>query len=289
MKLHPKTRKLNHRERRKANGLLRRQTENPARDPAQASRAGRSRTGTAYDPSRNFYLWPARFAVDHAAADDRTVFSIRNIQTNFYTHNDPTAGTCQLDEQALVQALVRIATKRHDDWMEMVQAFTVAVENTAPPPPLPVEVRAGEIIGWRAWQLERGKCGNLYLRSVYQPDRWAPGVPMRGNPDDVSYSAFETIPIGVHAWSTRKSATAYARHAADGMAVIGTVELWGKVIEHEEGYRAEYAAVRSIDENEVTWGTQDDVEALPAILQQLRETYGVGASDNITYQKPLEG
>jgi hypothetical protein len=51
---------------------------------------------------------------------------------------------------------------------------------------------------------------------------------------------------------------------------IGTVDLWGTVIEHEDGYRAEYAQVQSIDrllhvpQPESTW-----------LLEHLRALYGV--------------
>jgi hypothetical protein len=45
--------------------------------------------------------------------------------------------------------------------------------------------------------------------------------------------------------------------------VIGQVELWGEVIEHEWGYRAEYAAIKSI------YSDSD-------IAHQIREIYGVG-------------
>jgi hypothetical protein len=35
-------------------------------------------------------------------------------------------------------------------------------------------------------------------------------------------------------------------HACWWPTVIGSVALWGEVIEHEHGWRSEYAAVRSI-------------------------------------------
>jgi len=44
---------------------------------------------------------------------------------------------------------------------------------------------------------------------------------------------------------------------------LGTVHLWGEVVEHERGYRASHAAVRSID------------EAYGVDLADLRNRYGV--------------
>lgn len=52
----------------------------------------------------------------------------------------------------------------------------------------------------------------------------------------------------------------------------GTVLLWGDIVEHERGYRAEFAKVRSID-----WLYPDvDMMGREAIvLNDLRRTYGV--------------
>ena len=36
--------------------------------------------------------------------------------------------------------------------------------------------------------------------------------------------------------------------ARDPSYVIGTVDLWGTVIEHERGYRAEFASVATLDD-----------------------------------------
>ena len=52
-------------------------------------------------------------------------------------------------------------------------------------------------------------------------------------------------------------------HMVYGLA-IGTVKLWGEVIEHEKGYRAQYAKLQSID------GVFGDVDLLA-----LRERYKV--------------
>lgn len=46
---------------------------------------------------------------------------------------------------------------------------------------------------------------------------------------------------------------------------VGTVRLWGEVIEHERGYRAEFAKVHSLDH---VFGEAD--------LAALRARYGVG-------------
>jgi hypothetical protein len=50
-----------------------------------------------------------------------------------------------------------------------------------------------------------------------------------------------------------------------GTFVSGTVKMWGDVVEHEFGYRAEFAKLNSID---VMHG--------PGDIEALRERYGVG-------------
>jgi hypothetical protein len=94
------------------------------------------------------------------------------------------------------------------------------------------------IVGYRAWMISATK----RLHSCSVPVRWEPREPVTGN--------LEIGNEGVHAWKTEHDASRYA----DDMvcytrvpAIVGSVHLWGRVIEHEKGYRAEFAAVRSID------------------------------------------
>ena len=73
-------------------------------------------------------------------------------------------------------------------------------------------IRAGEIIGWRFWKLH---CGFK-------------------NP-------------GYHAFRDKEQAECQAStHAYWAPSVIGSVAMWGEVIEHQNGWRSEYAAVHSI-------------------------------------------
>ena len=95
-------------------------------------------------------------------------------------------------------------------------------------------IRAGEIIGWRFWKLWNG-----LLRSVFVPYVWQPGVCERSSSKCCGYNN-----LGYHAFRDKEQAereTAYW-----WPLVIGSVAMWGEVIEHEHGWRSEYAAVRSI-------------------------------------------
>jgi hypothetical protein len=49
---------------------------------------------------------------------------------------------------------------------------------------------------------------------------------------------------------------------------LGTIEMWGEIVEHERGYRASFARVKSIDII-----TRDD--KLPITIEELRDRYGV--------------
>jgi hypothetical protein len=132
-----------------------------------------------------------------------------------------------------------------------------------PKPPLRRDgIVAGEIVGYRCWRVERG-----LLRSVYQSDVWKPGEVLEGR------ELGDWDSRGIHAWKDAGSQQyhdyirAYLNDQSDPFRrliffgsgtnaeraeqrpamVTGTVFLWGDVVEHERGYRAEYARVRSLD------------------------------------------
>lgn len=158
----------------------------------------------------------------------------------------------------------------------------------APNPARPIEdagIRAGEIIAHRCWRIEGG-----LLRSVYRRQHiWRPGEPMTG---DVRGE------YGVHAFNERGLVSMYCEMTAawsqnwvsfkwnddgsfemiehpdtEAIFAIGTVALWGEVIEHERGYRAEFARIASIDS--IRGKTE------PSLLAELRERYGVAAAHGV--------
>ena len=100
-------------------------------------------------------------------------------------------------------------------------------------------IRAGEIIGWRSWRL----CNGL-LQSVIVSYTWHPGVFNRSSSKRVGYYNYNP---GYHAFRHKEQAERDASmHAFRSPVVIGSVAMWGEVIEHQHGWRSEYAAVRSI-------------------------------------------
>jgi hypothetical protein len=122
-------------------------------------------------------------------------------------------------------------------------------------------IRAGEIIGWRYWRL----CSGL-LRSVFVSYTWRPGVIERSSSKHCGY-----FNLGYHALRDKEQAEREVfTHAYWSPCVVGSVALWGEVIEHEHGWRSEYAAIRSI--NQIT-GVRDFLSK-QRLLRDLREKYG---------------
>jgi len=97
---------------------------------------------------------------------------------------------------------------------------------------------AGEIIAWRAWKVVEGGLASV----VAEVKPWSATEPMVGDP---------ASGYGVHAYKGPHGPLldGYVSASSSEKWVIGEVALWGDVIEHEEGYRAEFARVHSL----VTW------------------------------------
>lgn len=156
-------------------------------------------------------------------------------------------------------------------------------------PPLKRDgVVAGEIVGYRCWRVQDG-----VLRSVYQRDVWRPGRVLQGR------ELGDWDSRGIHAWkgAGSKRYDEYVRSYLHNRNPVffksrlllsfddedldmrpaiatGTVFLWGDVVEHEHGWRAEFARVRSLD-----WLYPDArmMGREQATLDELRRIYGVSA------------
>ena len=106
--------------------------------------------------------------------------------------------------------------------------------------PIPNEgIRVGEIIAYRCWPINNG-----FLWSTAAGRAWAPGEPMKAEPHHLKEG------LGVYSFKERSKCieefggewVSYP----EGVA-FGTIQVWGEIVEHETGYRSEYAAVLSID------------------------------------------
>ena len=126
------------------------------------------------------------------------------------------------------------------------------------PPPatpakeIPQETVAGPIYGYRRWMVENG-----LLLSINDRLAWPPGVATRAtctftlSPhfylDEGGIRALPSGPppqkgcsCGYYAWKSVAIARGDVSTQEPGF-ILGKVALWGRVIDHQDGYRAEYA------------------------------------------------
>lgn len=111
-------------------------------------------------------------------------------------------------------------------------------------PPEPVEhagIELGEVIAWRCWQLCRD---TGLLTSMSASNIWMPGEPLKADVDDSGHGT-----MGVHAY--KLAADAMSDYGRGGRmarpCVVGRVMLWGEIVEHENGYRAEFGLPLSLE------------------------------------------
>lgn len=147
-------------------------------------------------------------------------------------------------------------------------------------------IRAGEIIAWRAWRVRSrnrsgysdplgretwlfGRNRTFQLRSIITEHVWDDG--RMGNAGWANKVENDVVRgLGVHAFKTKEATTKYAEPFASLFTIaIGQVALWGDVVEHEIGYRGEFAKVHSINYliGECWWNRR-------RLLKRLKETYG---------------
>jgi hypothetical protein len=97
------------------------------------------------------------------------------------------------------------------------------------------------IVGYRAWRVRDGK-----LMGVHYPVPWQPGEPLSatcGSRRDHAAPG-EGCTCGIHA--TRDEEGLRLNYLFGMPAVYGSVKLWGKVVVHERGYRAEFGYPREL-------------------------------------------
>jgi len=117
----------------------------------------------------------------------------------------------------------------------------------------PLERRApdycGPLIGYRLWLHDYSGL----LRSVYQPVHWTPHEVCHAECDRAPRAPQPGCQCGIYAFRRaldlhkeieridRQGTALHSVFAHLGEPIFGTVRLWGNVIEHEYGWRAEYA------------------------------------------------
>lgn len=100
-------------------------------------------------------------------------------------------------------------------------------------------IRTEPIRAWRIWRLsEQGE-----LESPIYGDRWPPGQAFTADCPNHPLPA-PSCGCGVYAVTSRERALEWAEWARASLpyrVVLGTVNLWGRVLPHLTGYRAERA------------------------------------------------
>lgn len=145
-------------------------------------------------------------------------------------------------------------------WLALVPTPRIfGVDYAFTPPKIETsDPEVGEIIAWRTWRFAGG-----YIQSMAADEVWEPGIPRKANINaQHSQGAFGGWPYvagGIHAWKTKQDALQYGSHYISSYEtetgchhrreiVIGRVALWGNVVEHEKGYRAEFAKPIAFDD-----------------------------------------
>lgn len=108
------------------------------------------------------------------------------------------------------------------------------------------------ILGWRLWRLRRNEGGELRLTPTTPRSDWEPGVALRArcsgahtrlymvfNPElEATHRSPEPgCTCGVHAMADLGRLTRSMTRAS----VVGRIAMWGRVLEHAKGWRAELA------------------------------------------------
>jgi hypothetical protein len=123
------------------------------------------------------------------------------------------------------------AQERQRQQAEHYEHLRSLIYNPLPYPPEPIQLPRADTMGpiraWRLWKI--GDAGLLY--SVTRGVHWRPGVPMQADATPQQFGQ-----DGIYAVKNKAHRFAYT-----GDTVLGEVGLWGVVIEHAHGYRAEYA------------------------------------------------
>jgi hypothetical protein len=126
------------------------------------------------------------------------------------------------------------------------------------------------VVGWRAWgvasqipsYLRSETSDPLVLTSTFMVNVWPPGRAM------TACCGTKFLRHGIHAFGRREHAEAYVGTGRQAWYVYGEVSLWGRVVIHEHGYRAEFAYPKRIFVPQRYQGGRD-------LVNELRRSYGV--------------
>jgi hypothetical protein len=129
-------------------------------------------------------------------------------------------------------------------------------------------IRVGEIIGYRAWRLVDSawmrrtwmprtwmrQCDNRLHSVIIKDYVWLPDQPASGDVREHGIYSFKQV---------IRSREQYGFSLAGGPLLFGSVKIWGEIVEHEVGYRSQFAKIVSLD-----YGDSE-------LLEKFRPIYGL--------------
>ena len=124
------------------------------------------------------------------------------------------------------------------------------------------------IVGYRAWSW----AGPHYLKSLTNQQPWPPGKPMVAKCQAWPHhkAPQEICTCGIYALKTitQKNRNQFPQFPRGDKTwpclIVGEVYLWGKVIEHQYGWRAQFAYPKSLSFLWGRWLGATEMEALAA-------------------------
>jgi hypothetical protein len=121
--------------------------------------------------------------------------------------------------------------------LQMLSGLAGGLTDMTPRAPLETEDAFGEVVGWRCWLSP----ALPVLTSCYVTNYiWMPrAVEEAKHVEDYNQ-------LGFHAWRDERQALGYAIGLGP-VVIVGRVKLWGDVIHHEKGFRAQFAKIESLD------------------------------------------
>lgn len=126
----------------------------------------------------------------------------------------------------------------------------IVYQNLTPPEIESLNPQLFDLVAYRVWLIK-----DSYLFSTSINKLWLPNEIIEG---DVSSA-------GVHAYKSLESAIRH--YTSSPSFALGTVRLWGAIVEHEFGYRASYARLLSILDVQISSPWSDERRHALAFFQ----------------------
>lgn len=127
------------------------------------------------------------------------------------------------------------------------------------------------IVGYRFWYPFSGPGYNPdgYLHSLNNNHHlWPIDQPMVARPTDWSFNPYACWSGGIHAFKTKE------RLMREHYGIFGEVWLWGRIEEHAEGYRAEFAYPKRLFTTHGEKGTTSS-----STVTNLAKRYGIATEE----------